>query len=72
MNVDKRQKQSQKKVGVDIMSVLLGNIQVGKLKSRHVNLMRREIEAQTQQVPDPAIDIRAVIVIIRVNVESTE
>ena len=57
MIVNKRQTQSQQKVGVDITPFLHGKIHYGKLESFHSSLVRQEIETQTQQVPDASLGI---------------
>ena len=47
------------------MPFLLGKIHYSKLKSVHISLVRQEIEAWTQQVPDVFLGIRALTKIIR-------
>ena len=49
------------------MPFLLGKIHYGKLKSVHISLVRQEIEARTQQVPDVLLVIQALTKILRTN-----
>ena len=69
MNASKAQHENQKQLGANITLLLLINIQSGKLNTIHVSLMQQEMEAQTQQIPDPVRDIRAFTVMLRANEE---
>ena len=54
-------------MGVDTTPYLLGNIQYGKLRSLHVNLMREEIFYRTNVPIDNSLGIRALTALLRTN-----